>query len=368
MKMIPVASVKLTDAEIAAMEAVLRSGHLISGEAVRTLEERFARQVGAAYGVAVSSGTAALHVAYLALLEPGDEVLVPVFTHISTASMVHFAGGKAVLCDVDRKTFTISLEDAARKVTGRTRAIAPVHLFGNACDLEGIQRFAAEHNLKIVWDAAQAHGTRYDGRDIGSFADCVTYSFYPTKNMTTGEGGMLVTNDEKLYERGKLLRGHGQTRKYYHESLGLNYRMMEVSGALGLEQLKRLDEFIARRRHNADFLSKRLGKVEGVSVPFIPEGVEHSFHQYSILLDLDRFKCSRDEFVAELRTEGVETAVHYPRPVNLQPAFAADQVRAPNAEWLSERIMSLPVHPALTDADLDRVCSAVAEVARRNYR
>jgi perosamine synthetase len=299
----------------------------------------------------------------LATLNPGDEVLVPGFTHISTASMVHFASGRPVLCDVDRRTFTISVEDAARKRTQRTAAIAPVHLFGNSCDVDSILQFARRHHLKVIWDAAQAHGTLYRGRDIGGLPDCVTYSFYPTKNMTTGEGGMIVTSDEELYQRCRRLRGHGQTRKYYHESLGLNYRMTEVSGALGLEQLRKLKTFIERRRRNARHLSACLAEVEGIGVPFTADRAEHSFHQYSILLDLARFRCSRDEFVAALKAEGIEAAVHYPRALNQQPALAANKVPLPNCEWLTERIVSLPVHPGVGAHDLDRIADAVQKVA-----
>ncbi len=365
MKPVPIASVQLDEPEIAAAVAVLRSGHLVAGAAVEAFERQFARLVGAEYAVAVSSGTAALHVAYLAVLKPGDEVLVPGFTHISTASMVHFAGGRPVLCDVDRRSFTLSLQDAARKVTACTSAITPVHLFGNACDIDGIQQLAERHKLKIIWDAAQAHATRHRGRDIGSFADLVTYSFYPTKNLTTGEGGMLVTGDRELYERCMLLRNHGQSRKYYHESFGLNYRMMEVSGALGLEQLKKLPALSEKRRQHARYLTARLGGVDGITVPYVAGDVEHSFHQYSILLELDRLGCSRDEFVDALKAEGVEAAVHYPRALNQQPAFAADNVRLPNCEWLAQRIMSLPVHPLLSEGDLDRVAGAVTKVAAR---
>jgi perosamine synthetase len=367
-KFIPIACVQLNDDEIGAVVAVLRSGHLVAGAAVRAFEQQFAKAAGADYAVAVSSGTAALHIAYLATLEAGDEVLVPGFTHISTASMVHFANGRAVLCDVDRESFTLSVEDAARKITGRTVAIAPVHLFGNFCDIDSINRLAQRHNLKVIWDAAQAHGTRYRGRDIGGFADLVTYSFYPTKNMTTGEGGMVVTNDKDLYERCKLLREHGQTRKYHHESFGLNYRMLEVSGALGLEQLKQLPAFTEKRRRNALYLNQRLALLEGITVPLVAEGVEHSFHQYSILLDLDQFRCSRDDFVGVLKAEGVEAAVHYPRALNQQPAFAAGHVRLPNCEWLTERIMSLPVHPTLSAADLEQVADAVTKVAAQMRR
>ncbi len=363
MNTVPIASVRLCEDEVEAVSSSLRSGHLVAGPAVARFEEEFARFTGARFALAVSSGTAALHIAYLATLRPGDEVLVPGFTHISTASMVHFAGGRPVLCDVDRRTFTISVEDAARKAGPRTAAIAPVHLFGNCCDVDGVMQLARAHHLKVIWDAAQAHGTRWRGTDIGTLPDCVTYSFYPTKNMTTGEGGMIVTGDEELHQRCRLLRGHGQTAKYYHESLGLNYRMTEAGGALGAEQLKKLGRFIEARRRNANYLSERLADLEGITVPWAPEAVEHSFHQYSVLLDLERFRCSRDEFVAALRAEGVEAAVHYPRALNQQPALARCKVPLPNCEWLTERIMSLPVHPALSSQELSRVAGAVSKVA-----
>jgi perosamine synthetase len=365
MSTVPIAHVELSEQEIAAMVKVLRTGHLVAGAAVRTFEQQFAAFVGARYALAVSSGSAALHIAYLATLEPGDEVLVPGFTHIATAGMVHFANGQPVLCDVDRMTFTLSVEDAATKISTRTAAIAPVHLFGNSCDIDDINRLAQSCDLRVIWDAAQAHGTRYQGRDVGSFADLVTYSFYPTKNMTTGEGGMVVTNDPSLYERCQLLRAHGQSRKYYHESFGLNYRMLEVSAALGVAQLKQLPEFIRKRRCNALYLNQRLSSLAGIIVPFVGECIEHSFHQYSILLDLDQFRCSRDEFAAALKAEGVEAAVHYPRALNHQPAFAAAGMHLPNCEWLAERILSLPVHPMLSAANLEQVADAVGAVAVR---
>ena len=366
--LIRIASVQLTEQEIAAVVDVLRSGHLVAGEAVQAFELRFAKEVGACYAVAVSSGTAALHIAYLAVLQPGDEVLVPGFTHISTASMVHFANGRPVLCDVDRKSFTLDVEDAAQKISARTVAVAPVHLFGNSCDIEGVHRLAQGHNLKIIWDAAQAHATRYRGRDVGSFSDLVTYSFYPTKNMTTGEGGMIVTNDRGLFERCKLLRGHGQTRKYYHESFGLNYRMTDMAGALGLKQLQQLRKFVEKRRYNAARLNERLAMIDGIMVPFVADSIDHSFHQYTILLDLDQFKCSRDEFVAALETQGVEAAVHYPRAVNQQPALRAENMPLPNCEWLSQRVMSLPVHALLSTRDLEQVAGAVISVAAQMRR
>jgi perosamine synthetase len=365
---IPIARVQLSEDEIAAIVEVLRSGNLVSGEMVHAFEDQFAKEVGASYAVAVSSGTAALHVAYLAVLQSGDEVLVPAFTHISTASMVHFANGRPVLCDVDRRTLTLDVEDAARRISGRTAAIAPVHLFGNACDINGIMKFARDHNLKIIWDASQAHGTRYQARDVGSFSDLVTYSFYPTKNMTTGEGGMVVTNDRALYERCRLLRGHGETLKYYHERFGLNYRMTEIGGALGLAQLGKLARLTEQRRRNAAYLNERLTMVDGISVPFVAENVDHSFHQYSILLDLDQFKCSRDEFVTALKRHGVEAVVHYPRAINQQPVFRPENVSLLNCEWLSQRILSLPVHPLLSNLEREQVAAALVSVASLMHR
>jgi dTDP-4-amino-4,6-dideoxygalactose transaminase len=183
--------------------------------------------------------------------------------------------------------------------------------------------------------------------------------------MTTAEGGMVVTSDQQLFDRCRLLRSHGERRKHYHESFGLNYRMTEISGALGLEQLKKLPALTATRRYHAGYLTAHLDGVDGITAPYMTDGVEHSFHQYSILLEVERFKCSRDEFVEALEAEGVEAAVHYPCPLNQQPVFAGDNLRLPNCEWLAQRIMSLPVHPSLSEADLDRVVSAVTKVAAR---
>jgi perosamine synthetase len=362
-KPVSIASVQLDEQEIAAAVAVLRSGHLVAGVAVHEFETRFAKSVGAGYAVAVNSGTAALHIAYLAVLKPGDEVVVPGFTHISTASMVHFAGGRAVLCDVDRRSFTLSPEDAARRISGCTAAIAPVHLFGNACDIDSIQQLAHRHKLRTIWDASQAHSSRYHGKDVGSLGDAVVYSFYATKNMTTGEGGMIVTGDREIYERCKLLRNHGESRKYYHESFGLNYRMMELCAVLGLQQLKKLPALTAKRRQHAKYLTDHLSRIEGVTVPYVADGIEHSFHQYSILLAVDGFRRSRDDFVQALKAEGVEAAVHYPLALSQQPVFAGENLRLPNSEWLAQRIVSLPVHPSLSKADLEQVVAAVATVA-----
>jgi perosamine synthetase len=258
------------------------------------------------------------------------------------------------------------VEDARRRITSRTRAIAPVHLFGNPCDIDAIQTLADEYSLTMIWDAAQAHGACYDSQDIGSLDDAVCYSFYPSKNMTTAEGGMITTNNKAVYDTCKLLRSHGQAGKYYHTMLGFNYRLTDVMAALGLKQLDKLDGWVERRRANAQYLSKKLAGVPGIQVPVEQTKGKSSFNLYSILLDLDQFDCNRDEFVRRLNAENIGASVHYPKPLHQQPIFAtvAKDVHLPVSEDVSQRILSIPAHPALSTTELDLVVAAVAKVAR----
>ncbi len=365
---VPIADVDLSQGEIDAAVEVLESGYLRQGPKTEKFEKNFANKVGADHAIAVSSGTAALHLAYLSLLEDGDEILVPSFSHISTASMVSFSGGVPVFCDLNPRTFTLNLESVEEKVTENTKAIAPIHLFGNACDIDRIREFAQDENLKIIWDAAQAHGTKYKGQDVGSFGDLVCYSFYPTKNMTTGEGGMITTNESDLDEKIRLLREHGQTDKYYHPSLGLNYRMTDVEAAIGLKQLEKLDEFVEKRRKNAEYLTEKLTEIEGILPPKVKPEVQHSYHQYTVLLDLEVIDCTRDEFVENLDDENVGAAVHYPRPLHKQPVFQEryGDISLPVVEDISNRILSLPVHPQLERGDLKKVVRGVEKVIHRN--
>jgi perosamine synthetase len=361
---IPIIQVALDKDEIAEMVTVLRSGKLREGPVCRKFEDRFATFVGARHAVSVSSGTAALHIAYAALLEPGDEVLVPSFTFIATASMVAMVGARPVFCDVDPYTCTLDVQDAQQRITARTRAIAPVHLFGNPCDMDAITTLADEHGLKIIWDAAQSHGARYDGRDVGSFDDVVCYSFYPSKNMTTAEGGMITTNDEALYQKMKLLRSHGQAGKYYHTMLGFNYRLTDIMAVLGLKQLEKLDDWVQRRRANAHYLTEHLADIPRVQTPVEQPRGESSFNLYSIQLDLEQFRCDRDEFVRLLNAENIGATVNYPRSLHQQPAFSeiAGDVHLPVSEDLSQRILSIPVHPRLSQDELDLVVEAVYKV------
>ncbi|MFC1846259.1 DegT/DnrJ/EryC1/StrS family aminotransferase [Chloroflexota bacterium] len=358
---IPIAKVELTDAEIQSVVKVLKSGVLSQGPLTKEFEKAFANKMGAKHAIAVSSGTAALHIAYLSVLEEGDEVLVPSFSHISTASMVCFSRCKPVFCDISPDTYSINIDDAKKRITNKTKAIAPVHIFGNACDIDGIMDFAKDHSLLSIWDASQAHGTMYKGKDIGSFDDIVCYSFYATKNIFTGEGGMITTNNEEVANKCRLLRSHWQTSKYLHPGIGLNYRMSEVEAAIGLEQLKKLDQLVQLRRKNAAYLTSELSEIDGIVLPFVNVNVKHSYHQYAILLDLKRLSSTRDEFTEALKKLGIGTGIHYPRPLHKQPAFESivGNMSLPVSEDVCNRIISLPVYPQLNNDDLVRIVKAI---------
>jgi len=363
-KFLPITKIILGDEEIQAALEVLKSGNLRQGKKTEEFEKAFAQKTGAEFAVAVSSGTAALHIAYLSLINPGDEVLVPAFSHISTASMVCFANGKPVFCDVNPKTFTIDLDEIKRKITKKTKAIVPVHIFGNACEIDEIFKISGKHNLKVIWDAAQAHMTEYKGKDVGNFDDVVCYSFYPTKNMITGEGGMLTTNNTKLYEKFRLLRSHGQVKKYYHSMLGLNYRMTEVEATIGREQLKRLDQMIILRRRNGQMLNECLSNIPGLYSQVLTNNTKHSYHQYCILVIPDEFGYNRDELAEMLKNRGISTGVHYPRGLHQQPIFEEmfGKQTLEVTEYLCKHILALPVHHALAKEEVQYIINAINQI------
>jgi len=363
---VAIAGVDIRTEDIAAVAEVLASGRLREGEVTAEFERAFARRVGAVHAVAVSSGSAALHLAYLAMFQPGDEVIVPSFTFVATASMLSAIGAVPVFADVDERTFTLSLADAESRITPRTRGIVGVHLFGNACDVDGVTALARRHGLAVVWDAAQALGTRYRHRDVGAFPVATCYSFYPTKNITTGEGGMVVTDDAALADTLRLSRSHGAAGKYVHLRLGFNYRTTDMASALGLSQLARLDGYLARRRENAATLTAGLSGVPGVTVPCPAPSADHSYNQYSILVGWHgNGRLDRDQLAAAIGPRGVQTAVHYPRPLHRQPMYAGANggltaaERLPVSERLCEHILALPVHPGVGPAQAGRVAALV---------
>lgn len=367
---IRMAQVRLCRRELDAVEKVLKSGKLRAGPLVEDFERRFARTVRARFAIATSSGTASLEMAYRALLRQGDEVIVPDFTFVATASMVLAAGGRPVLADVSPETFTLDPESVEKQITPFTKALAPVHLFGHPADISRLSDIARGHGLKVIWDAAQAHGSRFEGQDVGSFGDVVCYSFYPSKNMTTGEGGMITTSDPALASDLKLLRSHGEEDRYRHVRLGFNFRMTDLAAAIGREQLAKLPAAVVRRQNNAAFLSRGLAGLPGIAVPRVVSGFSHAFNQYTILIDSSALGLSRDEFKKELAKHGIETAVHYPWPLHRQPIFRGygTDEELPVSTRLAKTVLSLPVHPGLTREDLRFVVRTIRTLVGRSSR
>lgn len=344
--------------EQAAVAAVLASGQLAQGARVAEFEERFAAFCGVRYAVATTSGTMALWLALLAHdVGPGDEVITTPFTFIATANAVLYTGATPVFVDIDPRTFNIDPDRIEAAITSRTRAILPVHLYGLPCDMGRIIDIAARYGLAVIEDACQAHGAAVDGRRAGSFgAGC--FSFYATKNMTTGEGGIVTTDDAAIADRARVLRAHGMRQRYYHEQLGYNFRMTDIQAALGLAQLDRLPELTARRQANAAFLASALADVEALFLPVCDPGYEHVYHQFTV-----RVPGRRDAFRAGMAARGVGTEIYYPRTIPEQAAYRdmGFNVFLPMAEAAVQEVVSLPVHPGLSPADLEQIAWAVTD-------
>jgi perosamine synthetase len=357
---IPIAKPIIGNEEIEAVGNVLRSGMLAQGERVKRFEEEFSEYLGVKNSIAVSNGTTALDLALKGLdLQPGDEVISPAFTFIATANCALYQGSKPVFADVDAKTFNIDPEDLLIKITSKTRAVIGVHLYGQPFDLKAVRQICEDHNLALVEDCAQAHGAEFDKKKVGSFAiGC--FSFYPTKNMTTGEGGMITTNDDNLAARLRLLRSHGDTGKYNHSILGYNYRMTNLQAALGIEQLKKLEDFTAKRISNAERLNQLI-KIKGLTTPYKGNNVRHVYHQYVVRVE-EGFAASREKLMEYLQANSVGTAVHYPKAVYEHPLYQRlgyDKVKCAVSEELSRRVMSLPVHPSLSLEDIEYIAETV---------
>jgi dTDP-4-amino-4,6-dideoxygalactose transaminase len=347
----------MEEEEKEAVIAVLESGMLAQGPKVEEFEKAFAALCGVRHAVATSSGTTALHLALLAHgIGPGDEVITSPFTFISSANSILFVGATPVFVDIDESSFNMDPSLIEARITPRTKALVPVHLFGNPCDMEAIMAIAARHGLMVIEDAAQAHGASINGKKVGSFGTGC-FSFYPTKNMTTAEGGMVTSDDDQVAEKVRLLRSHGMKRRYYHDFLGYNFRMTDVHAALGLAQLAKLEVFNEKRIANARYLTERLGEV--IIAPQVKDGYRHVFHQYTI-----RVKGDRDQMVEQLRERGIGAGVYYPLPVHQQPVYRelGYNERLPVAEAMSREVLSLPVHPALSQADLERIVEVVSQL------
>jgi dTDP-4-amino-4,6-dideoxygalactose transaminase len=354
--MIQVAQPLLGQEEIDAVVDVLRSGQLAQGRVVEELEQQFARYIGTRHAIAVSSGTAALHLALLAAgVGPGDEVITSPFTFIASANAVLYTGARPVFVDICPDTFNLDPELVERAITPWTKAILPVHLYGLPADMPALIEIATRHGLVIVEDAAQAHGAAIGGRKVGTFGiGC--FSLYATKNMTTAEGGLITTDDDRVAGHARVLRSHGQVERYRHDILGYNYRLTDVQAAIGLAQLQRLEANTAARIANAAFLSARLTEL---ATPRVPSGYRHVYHQYTV-----RIPERRDVLAQQLRAAGVGTSVHYPVPVHQQQLYRdlGYVTCRPIAEQASREVLSLPIHPALTLDDLETIVGAVEDV------
>lgn len=343
-----------------AVTGVLRSGMLAQGPEVAQFEDSFGRYCGTMHAVAVNSGTAALHATLAALgIGRGHEVIVPAFTFFATGSCVCMCGATPVFADVDPRTFNISLESVLDHLTSQTRAVLGVHLFGQPCDAGPLRDLCRERGIPFIEDAAQAHGALYHGQKAGALGTAGCFSFYPTKNMTSGEGGMVTTDDEALARTIRMFINHGQSEKYLHTCIGYNYRMTDIGAAIGRVQLAKLDEFNTRRREIAAYYDRHLDKVV---VPTVGSGVTHVYHQYAIRIT-DGCRLTRDALSAKLREEGIGTAVHYPVPLHRQPAFTAfaADMSCPVAERLAREILSLPVHPMVTDEEREYIVQCINE-------
>lgn len=362
--MIPVGKPAIGEEEIGAVAQVIRSGMLAQGPRVTLFENEFARYCDVDCGVAVNSGTAALHATLLALgIGPGDEVIVPSFTFFATASSVCMCGAKPVFADVDEDTFNLSIDRVQESLTQRTRAVIGVHLFGQPCAIQPIQEICRERGIHFIEDAAQSHGATYHGRRVGSMGTAGCFSFYPTKNMTTGEGGLVTTDDPDLAQRIRRIINHGQSEKYLHTFLGYNFRMTDIGAAIGLAQLRKLDSFNARRKETAQYYDARL-QCPGLILPQVSPGVGHVYHQYVVRVTGES-RLTRDQLAIILREKGIGTAVHYPVPLHRQPVFehCARTSRCPVADSLASEVLSLPVHPLVTDDERSYICSCINGVA-----
>ena len=355
--MINIAKPIISDEEIEAVTEVLKSGMLAQGPKVDEFQNKFAKYVEAKYGIATSSGTTALHTALVAAgIKPGDEVITTPFTFAATSNSILYTQAKPVYADIDAKTFNLDPAKIEEQITDKTKAIVPVHLYGQPADMDGILEIAQKYNLKVIEDAAQAHGAVYKGKKIGSIGDFGCFSFYPTKNMTTGEGGMVTTNDEEYAEKAGMVRAHGESKRYEQSLLGYNYRMTDIAASIGLVQLKHIDEFNKIRNENAKYLSEGLTDVEGITTPVVADNVTHVFHQYTIRVSKDR-----DTFQKFLTDNQIGTGIHYPIVLYKQPYYQALSItgNCPLAEEAASQVISIPVHPSLTTEELDTIIDTI---------
>lgn len=360
---IPAAKPIIGDEEREAVDRVLRSGMIAQGPEVAAFEQEFANHfVEGRNCVAVNSGTSGQHLGLLAAgVGPGDEVIVPSFTFAATGNSVALTGATPVFVDIEPDYFSLDPDAIRAAITPRTKGIMPVHLYGHPFLADEIEAIAQEHGLGIYEDAAQAHGASWNGRPVGTFGDFAMFSLYPTKNMTSGEGGMVSCANDEIARGIRLLRNQGMEKQYENEVIGYNTRMTDLHAAIGRVQLTKVDAWTARRQHNASVLNAGLGAIDGVVTPKVAEGAVHVYHQYTIRIDA----ADRDRLRQALQEEyNIGSGVYYPIPNHRLPSLArfAPGLDLPETERAAREVLSLPVHPSLSDGDLERIITGVTAV------
>ena len=354
---IPIAKPFIGEEEKQAVVQVLSSGQLTSGPKVVEFEKAFAAYHGAKHGVATSNGTTALMAAMMAHgIGPGDEVIIPSFSFFATASCILSTGARAVFADIDADTFCMSPEAAEAAITPKTKAIMPVHLYGLPANMPAFEAICQKHGLILLEDSAQAHGSAIGDRHVGTWGTA-SFSFYPTKNMTTTEGGMVLTNDDEIARHLRMIRAQGMNTQYYHEVVGYNYRLTDMAAAIGMVQLGRLPEWTKARISNGDYYNQKL---ESVVTPTVPEGYKHVYHQYTVRVPDG---VDRDAVAKRLNEKGIGVRVYYPIPIHQQPVFQKmggyENLDLPVTEKLTKQVFSLPVFPSLTAEERDYVVQEV---------
>jgi len=336
----------ITEEDVSAVANAVRNKRLSQGEYVEKFEQDFADHLKRKYALATSNGTAALHLAVSATgIKSGDEVVVPSFTFAATANCVLYVGAKPVFVDIDPKTYNIDPKSIEKSISSKTKAIIVVHYGGQTADMDPILEIAEENNLCVIEDATEAHGATYKSRKAGAIGNIACFSFYPNKNMTTGEGGMLTTNDEKIAEKTRLLRNHGQDSRFHHVSIGYNYKMSDILAALGIVQLKRLDWTIKKKQEAARYYETLLSTVDDIQLPFVMPNATHTYMFFTVKFMEGEKRDSVMQFLAE---KGIETVVAFP-PVHLQPfyksLFGYYEGFLPVTEDCAKRVLSLPLYP-----------------------
>jgi dTDP-4-amino-4,6-dideoxygalactose transaminase len=360
-RLIPINAPQIGEKEIEAVVNVLKSGILTNGlgagPVVTKFEKEFANFANAKHAIAVNTGTAALHAALLAAnVKPGEEVILPSFTFVATAEAVVMAGAKPVFVDINPETYNILPRKIEEAITKKTKAIVPVDLYGLPADVQPIKEIAEKHGLVVIEDAAQAHGATYRKKPAGFFADVACWSFYASKNMTTGEGGIVTTDNDEMADKMRLIRSHGEKAKYASLMLGYNYRMTEIQAAIGCVQLERLPIFLSKRRRNARGLTEILETTETLQLPKEPKNFGHSWYLYTVRLK-DATETERNRIVEELKKKGIGAEVYYVNPVHIMPYYRSSfgKFRLPETEKAAKQVISLPVHPGVKEEQIDYI-------------